>query len=375
MDVRANGKISEVSAAANQALTADEPARPTKTAPHGGYWLCQGLGWSAVFAINFSFVGFTKPEYFWPYAAIYGSGSIMGLALSHAWRHILIRRAWLDRDSRPAWLPLVLSIVALGVLQTMLVGMAFFVVRPPSMAQGYSWLPGAIAFWTIVFAVWTAFYAMAQSRRRVQRLEAERLRLQVLAKDAELRALQSQINPHFYFNSLNSLRALIFENQHAAANVVDQLAGLMRYALQSGGTDTVPLRDEVAALRAYLAIEKVRFEERLIAEIDIDPACDDIAIPPMVLQTLVENAVKYGVERRIGSSEVIVRAVRESEHTRIEVINQGSLTLQGDSTRVGIANAVRRLTLLCGERADLTLTTRDERVVATITLPSATVES
>jgi signal transduction histidine kinase len=371
MDVRANGKISAVSAAANPGLAATELARPPHAqVPHRGYWLCQIIGWCAVFAIGFSFMGFAGPQYFWPYATIYGFASIAGLLLSHGWRRVLIQRAWLDRESRPAWLPLVLSIVALGVVQTILVGSAFFVVRPPGLARGYAWLPGAIASWTFMFAAWTALYAMVQSRRRVKRLEAERLRLQVLAKDAELRALQSQINPHFYFNSLNSLRALIFENPHAAANVVDQLAGLMRYALQSGETETVTLREEVTAVRAYLAIEKVRFEERLQLRIDIDPACEDAAIPPMVLQTLVENAVKYGVEPRIGGSEVTVRATRTDDIVRIEVINRGTLAAHADSTRIGLANAERRLALLCGAGAAVTLTARDEHVVATIVVPA-----
>src|SRR5438045_2424481 len=126
----------------------------------------------------------------------------------------------------------------------------------------------------------------ALSLRRNQRLEAEALlleaealRLEVLAKDAELRALQAQVNPHFFFNSLNSVRALLYQDRESAATMIDQLATLMRYTLVSSYNDCVPLAEELAAVRAYLAIEKIRFEERLQFEIDISQGMEAITVP------------------------------------------------------------------------------------------------
>ena len=98
-------------------------------------------------------------------------------------------------------------------------------LQPFGPVTSLRWLPSALVSWFGMFLVWTVLYSLIQSLRRASRFEAEALRLQVLAKDAELRALQAQVNPHFFFNSLNSVRALVFENQEAAADMVDQLAG------------------------------------------------------------------------------------------------------------------------------------------------------
>jgi LytS/YehU family sensor histidine kinase len=113
-----------------------------------------------------------------------------------------------------------------------------------------SWLPMLFLFWSGVMMAWQVSYMAATALRRANRFESEALRLDVLAKEAELRALQAQVNPHFFFNSLNSVRALIFENQQAAAQMVDQLATLMRYTLASSYADTVPLKEELEAVQS-----------------------------------------------------------------------------------------------------------------------------
>src|SRR5690606_9276799 len=123
--------------------------------------------------------------------------------------------------------------------------------------------------------------------------EVERWRLQAAVKDAELAALRAQVNPHFLFNSLNSIRALIVEDPARAQQVVTQLAALLRYTLQAGATSTVPLEAELHAVRTYLALESIRLEERLRYTIDVDDAVRQAPVPPMLVQTLVENGIKH----------------------------------------------------------------------------------
>ncbi len=376
MDVRANGKISEVNAA--ERITAGAPALASPVAlasrvarPHRGYWICQIVGWGLVCAFNTAFSLFSVPQAIASYALIYGVASVAGVGLSHVWRGILKRRGWAETAGRVPWLKLAGFICTFGLVLMMVTTVMFFIVRPSGMASGYAWVPSAIMFWVMTFVVWTAFYTFAQSRRRAVRLDAERLRLEVLAKDAELRALQAQVNPHFFFNSLNSLRALIYENPNAAAGMVDQLAGLMRYTLASSDEKTVPLRLEMEAVRAYLAIEKIRFEERLRVNISIDPGCEQQPIPPMTVQALVENAVKYGVERSAGGSDIEVKIVRIGNRVNVQVTNSGALAPHGDSTRVGFTNSQKRLALLSGASATLQLSECDGQVIATLDLPAA----
>ncbi|WP_035825889.1 sensor histidine kinase [Janthinobacterium sp. RA13] len=330
------------------------------------YWTFQLAGWGALTLFNSVYGGSTQLRIV---VTIAGWGSLGGLLLSHLWHGVLQRRGWAANGLR--WTRIVPSLIVLAAIQTASVASAFHVMYPPHTIRGIAWLPGALLFWFGVFLTWTVFYFTALSLRRASRFEAEALRLEVLAKDAQLRALQAQVNPHFFFNSLNSVRALIFEDREAAAHMIDQLAGLMRHALQSSQHATVPLTAELDAVRAYLAIEQSRFEERLRVSFDILPGLEHAHVPPMALQTLVENAVKYGVEASAEGGDIRIAARRgaDTDMLRIEVANTGELRGASGSTGIGLRNARQRLQLACGERASLELRQQAGWVYATIDLP------
>ncbi|MCA1862745.1 sensor histidine kinase [Janthinobacterium sp. HSC-3S05] len=330
------------------------------------YWTFQLAGWGALTLFNSVYGGSTQLRIV---VTIAGWGSLGGLLLSHLWHGVLQRRGWAANGLR--WTRIVPSLIVLAAIQTASVASAFHVMYPPHTLRGIAWLPGALLFWFGVFLTWTVFYFTALSLRRASRFEAEALRLEVLAKDAQLRALQAQVNPHFFFNSLNSVRALIFEDREAAAHMIDQLAGLMRHALQSSQHATVPLAAELDAVRAYLAIEQSRFEERLRVSFDILPGLEHARVPPMALQTLVENAVKYGVEASAEGGDIRIAARRgtDTDMLRIEVANTGELRGASGSTGIGLRNARQRLQLACGERASLELRQQAGWVYATIDLP------
>ena len=333
------------------------------------YWTFQLACWGALALFNSVYGGSSQLRIV---VTIACWGSLGGLLLSHLWRGVLRRRGWAANGLR--WKRILPSLALLAAIQTASVTTAFHVMYPPDVLRGLAWLPGALLFWFGVFLTWTVFYFTALSLRRASRFEAEALRLEVLAKDAQLRALQAQVNPHFFFNSLNSVRALIFEDREAAAQMIDQLANLMRHALQSSQHATVPLSAELDAVRAYLAIEQIRFEDRLRVSFDIPPGIDHVRVPPMALQTLVENAVKYGVETSADGGDIRIAARRTSADDgatmlQIDVANTGALHEPGNSTCVGLRNARQRLQLACGEHASLELRQQAGWVCATIHLP------
>ena len=343
--------------------------RPPLLARINWYWTFQLAGWGALTLFNSVYGGSSQLRIV---VTISCWGSLGGLLLSHLWHGVLRRYGWAANGLR--WQRIVPSLIVLAVIQTASVTAAFHVMYPPGTIRGIAWLPGALLFWFGVFLTWTVFYFTALSLRRASRFEAEALRLEVLAKDAQLRALQAQVNPHFFFNSLNSVRALIFEDREAAAQMIDQLANLMRHALQSSQHATVPLSAELDAVRAYLAIEQIRFEDRLRVSFDIPPGIDHVRVPPMALQTLVENAVKYGVETSADGGDIRVAARRSSAADgatmlQIDVANTGALHEPGNSTCVGLRNARQRLQLACGEHASLELRQQAGWVCATIHLP------
>lgn len=341
--------------------------RPPLLARINWYWTFQLAGWGAIgllTLLSLSYQGLS-----WAIAGTSFWGAASGLALSIPWRRWLRRQQLVGRHAD--WKRIVPALLVLGTLQTVLVALGYFVLRPFGHVRSIDWLPSALASWTGIFLVWTVLYAMVQSLRRASRFEAEALRLEVLAKDAQLRALQAQVNPHFFFNSLNSVRALIFEDREAAAHMIDQLANLMRHALQSSQHATVPLSAELDAVRAYLAIEQSRFEDRLRVSFDIPPGTDHVHVPPMALQTLVENAVKYGVETSADGGDIRITAQRSAgmNALQIEVANTGELRSASGSTGIGLRNARQRLQLACGEHASLELRQQAGWVYATIHLP------
>jgi LytS/YehU family sensor histidine kinase len=151
------------------------------------------------------------------------------------------------------------------------------------------------------------------------------------------------------------------------------LANILRYSLQKDRPHTVPLISEVEVVSDYLALESIRFEDRLRVHLAVDGAVRQTAVPPMLLQTLVENAIKHGVEEALSGGDLFVRAGLEGGILRIEVENTGSLTgPRPGSTQIGLTNARERLRILYGDRASLNLTACGEgRVTATILIPTA----
>jgi signal transduction histidine kinase len=330
------------------------------------YWTFQLAGWSFMFLFALT-MGAGRHGGF---LAIMAWGSVTGLLVSDQWHRLLKRR--IHNGVRANWKFMLCAILALGVIQTGVQFTGFLIIKPFGEVHGLSWLPSALLTWWSVYLVWNTFYLSVLSLRRANRLEAESLRLEISAKDAELRALQAQVNPHFFFNSMNSVRALVYEDQDAAAQMIDQLASVMRYALQSGHYDTVPLAAEIEAVQAYLSIEKIRFEERMRVSVDIGVGLEQVRIPPMALQTLVENAVKYGVEASATGSEIRIRAQRMDDGMiHIEIANLGAILPFANSTKVGLVNTRKRLALALGAGANLDLTENSGWVRATMTLPEA----
>lgn len=339
------------------------------------YWIAQASGWGALGALGVyaSWGGPTSYVLWFSFAKLFCA--LTGLGLSHGWRAWLRRHGWIAGQQGALLLVrMAIGLAALSILQTGAVLVADLLFRHGALVSDRSDLASTLLIltllWYFVFALWTLLYTLALSRRRATQLEIDKLQLEIHVKDAELRALQAQVNPHFFFNSMNSIRALMFQDVPGAARAMSQLSGMMRHNLQAGMADTARLDDELTALQAYLGMEKLRFEERLQLTQHIDPGLEAVALPPMLLQTLVENAIKHGVERSVGPCQVRITAAREDQAVMLRVANQGRLAPDSDSTRLGLANAARRLQLLFGPGAGCLLTEHDGWVVAAVTLPA-----
>jgi two-component system sensor histidine kinase AlgZ len=193
-------------------------------------------------------------------------------------------------------------------------------------------------------------------RQRARALEVAAMAERQVALEAQLVALQARTNPHFFFNSVNTVASLIPEDPELAERTLERLAELFRYALDSARTRLVPLSREFEMVRDYLAIETARFGARLRTEVSLDPAAATVAVPPLLLQPLVENAILHGIGRRQGGAVAVV-ASRNRDQVIIEVTDDGPGA--GGSSHAGTGSSFRelgeRIRLIYGERAVLAL--------------------
>jgi LytS/YehU family sensor histidine kinase len=263
------------------------------------------------------------------------------------------------------WPLLALGSVAISIVLT---GIVIGVNR--ALANGNWDLMSMIALWwgmLLATGVWSVLYIRFSERRGQQEREGQ---LQSALREARLLALEAQINPHFLFNALNSIRALVEIDPSRAQDMLTRLANVLRNSMRRDDEHTVTLGSELESVSDYLALETVRFADRLHSSVVTDDEAARCRIPPMVLQTLVENAVKHGVGQARGHADVLVRASVKGRRLLVAVENTGKLLeFRGDGVRLGLKNTRERLKLLYGNEASLRLEENRDRVVATVAIP------
>jgi hypothetical protein len=216
---------------------------------------------------------------------------------------------------------------------------------------------------TLLYSAWsTCYFLLTSIRNRVQIKEK--------VKSGQLALLMSQLNPHFLFNSMNSIRGMIFEDKELAKELVDKLTELFRYNLSSNQKITASLEDELRVCEFYLDIEQTRLEERLLIEIFIEPEILKLQVPTMGLLTLLENAIKHGIAPRIEQSLLSIKAYKTDKHWHLSVTNplyHGKYKAQGTGT--GLSNLEQRLLLMYGDNAHIKVDKTKDFFTASLTLP------
>lgn len=199
----------------------------------------------------------------------------------------------------------------------------------------------------MLIAIWMLIYIVYHYVERNRNSELDRLKLETTVKELELKTIKSHINPHFIFNSLNSIRALVDENPKRARRAITELSNILRSSMQAEKSETVTLERELDIVKDYLALEQMRFEERLKIELDIDERTLHQHVPPMMLQTLVENAIKHGISRQIKGGVVRIVASFKDNDMELLVQNTGQLLFPvTEGEGFGIKSTQDRLNLM-----------------------------
>ena len=209
-------------------------------------------------------------------------------------------------------------------------------------------------FTFILIALWLLLYMVWHYVEKNRNYQVDKLTLEKTVKELEVKTIKSHINPHFIFNSLNSIRALVDENPERARKAITELSNILRSSLQVEKMETVPLHKELDIVKDYLALEQMRFEERLTIQMDIDEDTLEQPVPPMMLQTLVENAIKHGISKNINGGFVKVCSLFKGNNHELTVKNSGQLNgeitedarLEEDGQGFGINSTRNRLHFL-----------------------------
>lgn len=325
------------------------------------YWLFQFAGWGLFALINIFFAySFQRLDDAESRNVIFtrlGIFVFLGIVFTHLMRFIIIRLNTLQRPIEKqafhffllttifSFLTSAFYMEACNRFQLLNAQEKSFINRPLLLI-----LSGAFYFFINIF-IWNLIYFIYHYITKSRKQQLDTLRLEALVKELELKTIKSHINPHFIFNSLNSIRALVEENPERAREAVTELSNILRSSMQADKSETVTLEKELKIVKDYLALENMRFEDRLKVEYNIEDDTLDQQVPPMMLQTLVENAIKHGISKEIHGGTVRINADFKDNYLELKVQNTGQLNGKTNADGFGLSSTTNRLNLLYGDKA------------------------
>ncbi|HRN57110.1 MAG TPA: histidine kinase [Agriterribacter sp.] len=320
------------------------------------YWCCQICGWGAFVLINI-FFAYTYDKTI--------SGKLIirllialsaGIPITHMMRNIIIRRNWLILPIEKIIPRLFICIVIASFVYSLSL-LTFFELfnlseTDPEKKVGFI---NNLILRTLdgspILMIWVLIYYVYHFFQKNKKQEVDTFRLQSLVKELELKTIKSHINPHFIFNALNSIRALVDENPQRARRAITELSNILRSSMQTEKMETVPLEQELNIVKDYLALEQMRFEERLNVQFTINENTLCQPIPPMMLQTLAENAIKHGISRQVNGGRITIISDFVDDHHEIIIRNSGFLNGHAAHMGFGLQSTQDRLNLLFGTKA------------------------
>ncbi|NOQ72566.1 MAG: hypothetical protein GQ574_11220 [Crocinitomix sp.] len=341
------------------------------------YWGVQFAGWTTYFLFSilllFTTEAFISTLNLYIYAALLILAAIM---ISHGIRYVIIKKSLLSKPiNQLILITLFLAIVAGFTMETFqfffeeLIEIDFL-VDPEEQDEPFQW--GTFLFGVsrsiILFLLWSGFYYVFAIVEKSRAQEILNLKWEASKNEIELKNLRAQLNPHFLFNSLNSIRALIGLNPDQAKTSVTQLSALLRKSISLGKLRVIPLKEELDLVKIYLDLEQVRFEERLQTDFQIAQDTLSLEIPPLMIQTVVENAIKHGISQAIDGGVVRVITKKMADTLEITVSNSGQLTSADSEAGIGISNTKKRLAILYGKDAHFSIQQIDDEVVVKINI-------
>jgi LytS/YehU family sensor histidine kinase len=248
----------------------------------------------------------------------------------------------------------------------------FIITSDPVVFGGNKFFSETIS-WFFLFLMWTLFYFSFHFFQNYRKEEIKNLQWEASKNEIELNRLRAQLNPHFIFNSMNTIRALVDDNPKKSKKNITKLSKILRSTLLTEKKKFITLEEELDLVKDYLDLEHSRFEERLNIIYNIAPNTSKLLIPPMMLQTLVENSIKHGISQLPEGGIVAIKTSCDYSNLYIEILNSGTYqppdSPQSNSAGFGLSGTVKRLELLYGAKGVFEIYNKNNKVVSNLTIP------
>jgi sensor histidine kinase YesM len=300
---------------------------------------------------------------------------VTGIITTHLFRYFILKWEWNTLNISGLIPRISLSIIVLSIVFQFIYLLGFslmFQRLPPADVETNT---SNLVNWATLLLMWSIIYFAYLFFERYRVEEIKNLRWQASKNEIELNKLKSQLNPHFIFNSMNSIRALIDEDPEKAKKSVTQLANILRNTLMMGKKKTVSLEEELKVVHDYVNLEKTRYEDRLQFSEDISEESLSYHVPSLMVQTLIENGIKHGISKIPGGGIITLRTFPENDCLHIEIENSGSLDDNSSTdTGFGIINTTQRLMLLYGNNGKFSISNSPHDTVLTrVQIPKKTI--
>jgi two-component system, LytTR family, sensor kinase len=336
------------------------------------YWLLQIVGWfSIVFVETINYTFFIVREFVWVHFIQFCLIALSGLIASHLYKIYFINISIFDKSLSKIWGKAFIDtfFITLIIVCTFFLPVIFTQPGYFSTTDFYIQFFGQMMNIARYVVVWIIIYYLYHILDRNRIISQQKLIVENIAKTSELELLKSQLNPHFLFNALNSIKALVLIDAEKAREAIIKLSELLRFTLNYEKTPLIRLSDEIDEVIKYLELEKIRFGDRLDVHIDLQEETLDAKVPPAMILTFAENAIKHGITQLPDGGVIEIKSTSNSHTIKVEVCNTGKLK-ENESKGIGLKNSTKRLQTLFGEKAELLLQSKSsDKVSVSITYP------
>lgn len=338
------------------------------------YWFTQLIGWMVYILLIWIINRLDQNQLDFAFYVNLCSTFMLGLAISHAYRKLILRFDWLKFKIAPLIPRVIIASFCCGILfflaHTLV---AETLINREAKAYKLMVVLKSVLNLSVNFMLWSLLYFLFHFIQNYRKEEIKNLQWEAHSREVELNRLKSQMNPHFIFNSMNTIRALISENPEKAKDAITQLSNILRSSMLQEKNKVIPLEEEMQLVKDYLNIEKVRYEDRLKIKIKIAENLNACLVPPFIIQTLVENAIKHGISQLPEGGTLQLSIEKDQEGMLVVLVENDGKYLPGRQKKsgFGIANSKKRIALLYGDTGSLSIRNKRkaQAVVAKMRIP------